>query len=159
MKVWIVSLLLVLALVQDTWSCKGLRRSEDDAQVSAGSLACCVCGQSISVNLIVRNMYQEPYFERQIEVKDKPQRELLHHLEQAANMNDAFKFTAKYFGSMGYMITTINGLSAFTDDKTYWELLEHPTGNSLSLGVSSYVPMDGETVVFNFTTWAVSDHS
>uniref|UniRef100_A0A0B6ZD38 DUF4430 domain-containing protein n=1 Tax=Arion vulgaris TaxID=1028688 RepID=A0A0B6ZD38_9EUPU len=114
---------------------------------------CGLCGQDITIDLIIRNQYQKPNFEYQVTVNNKPQRELIYFLENAATMDPRFKFTADYYGSLGYMITVINGLGMNVTEKTFWEIIENTSGNSLDLGVSSYVPLDTQTILFNFTTW------
>jgi hypothetical protein len=115
---------------------------------------CGICDQPITVDLIIRNKLQAPQFEYHVTVEPQPQRELIHFLEAAATQDPHYKFTAEYHGSLGYMITTINKLSASVANKTYWSIIEDPSGNSLDLGVSSYVPVDFKTLTFNFTTWS-----
>ncbi|XP_005109253.1 uncharacterized protein LOC101856133 [Aplysia californica] len=116
--------------------------------------ACGLCGNPISVTLKLNNQFKTPYFEYEVKVNNHPQRELIYMMQQAADKNPAFKFSADYFASLGFSISTINGLSASVDDKTYWALLDHPSGAAKKLGVSSYIPLNNEVIMFNFTTWA-----
>uniref|UniRef100_A0A0B7A744 Transcobalamin-like C-terminal domain-containing protein n=1 Tax=Arion vulgaris TaxID=1028688 RepID=A0A0B7A744_9EUPU len=110
-------------------------------------------GQPITVDLIIRNQFQKPYFEYQVTVSAKPQRELIHFLESAATKDPNFKFSADFYGSLGYMITAINGVRMNATEKSYWKIHENPSGNSIDLGVSSYVPLNTQTIILNFTTW------
>jgi len=116
---------------------------------------CCPCGDSISFTLKLRNQFKAPFFESEVQVVDQPQRELFYMLQRAADKNPAFKFSASYHGPMGFVITSINQVAGSMEDKTYWKVIEHPNGNSLSQGVSSYIPADGEVIMFNLTTWAM----
>ncbi|CAG5115606.1 unnamed protein product [Candidula unifasciata] len=151
--------LLVLATVTAKYSvgCKrtGSAPGSDPntRDADAKIYACGICGQPITVTLIVTNKFVEPTFELNITVSNKPQRELIYFLEAASVQNPKFRFTAEHYGTLGYMITKINGLAASVSDQTYWQFLEHPSGNSLQLGASTYVPLDNQTIQFNFTTW------
>ncbi|KAK3746779.1 hypothetical protein RRG08_031308 [Elysia crispata] len=119
---------------------------------------CCHCGENISLIIEINNQFVEPFFNFRTEVQDQRQRELINHLEQAATQDKHFRFVAQYWGSLGYFITTINDLAGSTENKTYWHILSSLTENaapvSLNLGVSSYIPNDEESIIFNFTTWA-----
>ncbi|GFN80503.1 gastric intrinsic factor [Plakobranchus ocellatus] len=163
--------LMLAVLTTQTWAC--MRRGPQDKKPvgdgnSVPSLptsssgvsvnACGVCGQPISVTIIASNQIQEPFFEIQTAVKGHPQRELLHQLEVAATQDRRFRFVAEHFGSMGYMINAINGLSASTQNKTYWRTSSHIHVDGLALGISSYIPNDMEIIMFNFTSYATPDN-
>ncbi|XP_005109252.2 uncharacterized protein LOC101855904 [Aplysia californica] len=116
------------------------------------------CGPPITVTLKVKNQHQAPYFESEMQLSGSPQRTLFSMMQEAADKNPSFNFAVSYHGSVsGFHVTTINQLASSLDTKTYWKILEHPMGNSLSQGVSDYVPLDGAVVMFNFTTWATQD--
>ncbi|BFZ02135.1 hypothetical protein BsWGS_05174 [Bradybaena similaris] len=151
--------LVVVAVIPAQYSlgCKrSVPASSSDPKTPGGGAniyLCGTCGQPITVTLIAANSFVEPFFEINATVKAKPQRELIHFMEDAAVQDPNFKFSAEFYGTLGYMITKINGLAASVSDKTYWQILEHPSGNSLQLGASTYVPLDNQMLMFNFTTW------
>lgn len=164
-------LFLLAAFTAQVSAC-GRRSSGDDqpstgqgsGSSSSGTIinACCQCGQPISLSLVVSNQIQEPFFEYRSEIKGIRQRELLHHLEEASLKSVNFRFSSEHFGSLGYMITKINGLAASTENKTYWHISSLPIGltefQSLPLGMSFYIPADNEIVSFNFTSYESSNH-
>lgn len=53
---------------------------------------CGTCGQPITVTLIATNSFLAPFFEINATVKAKPQRELIHFLEDAAVQDPKFKY-------------------------------------------------------------------
>ncbi|RUS91571.1 hypothetical protein EGW08_000686 [Elysia chlorotica] len=169
-------LFLLVILTAHSWACN--KRDPDDGKPSGGDVkpttdpgsgssgatvnACCHCGQAISVSVLVSNQIQEPFFEYRTEVKERPQRELIHLLEDASTQDMRFRFHAQHYGSMGYAITTINDLAASAVNKTYWMISSHPEGfdapRSLPLGVSSYIPAHKEVVMFNLTSYATPNN-
>ena len=60
---------------------------------SSGTIinACCQCGQAISVSILVSNQIQEPHFEFTTEMKDRPQRELIHFVQEASTQDKRFR--------------------------------------------------------------------
>ncbi|XP_033061711.1 transcobalamin-1 isoform X2 [Trachypithecus francoisi] len=94
---------------------------------------------SISVNYSVR--INETYFAN---VTVPNGSVFLDVMEKAQKMNDTiFGFTMEE-SSWGPYITSVQGLWASNNDRTYWELLSG--GKPLSQGVGSYVVHDGENV-------------
>uniref|UniRef100_A0A0B7A697 Transcobalamin-like C-terminal domain-containing protein n=1 Tax=Arion vulgaris TaxID=1028688 RepID=A0A0B7A697_9EUPU len=160
-KFLVICLVLVTFIADGSLGCKRFgsvtTTSSPDSTDQPGQpdnvYLCGICGQPITVDLIIRNQFQKPYFEYQVTVSAKPQRELIHFLESAATKDPNFKFSADFYGSLGYMITAINGVRMNATEKSYWKIHENPSGNSIDLGVSSYVPLNTQTIILNFTTW------
>ncbi|ESP00846.1 hypothetical protein LOTGIDRAFT_173037 [Lottia gigantea] len=72
------------------------------------------------------------------------------HLEEAADLNPKFMFSATYNPGKGFIIKSINRqLATYELDKTYWDL--QVNNKSISMGISKYVPKDGDNILFNFT--------
>ncbi|KAK3802256.1 hypothetical protein RRG08_004543 [Elysia crispata] len=174
-KIFYGCLFLLVLFTARSWAC--LKRNPQDekpndddkpatgsSSSSSGTIinACCQCGQAISVSILVSNQIQEPHFEFTTEMKDRPQRELIHFVQEASTQDKRFRFTAQHYGSMGFAITTINNLEASVVNKTYWHISTHYGSNSsprsLPLGVSSYIPANMETIMFNFTSYATPDN-
>lgn len=113
-------------------------------------------GPPINMTILLTNTYQEPFFNFKQELKNWPQNKLIYALEAAADVNQHFRFSAKYFGEMGYMITVLNGLSMSDEQKTYWAISSDKTGH-LNVGVSTYVPQNNEVINFDFKSYAKAD--
>merc|ERR1712136_595044 len=61
------------------------------------------------VTLVVRNVLREPFFENTIQVNCTRFPFLFDIMQQAAELDTAFRFTAKYFGeTLGFFIEAIN---------------------------------------------------
>uniref|UniRef100_A0A0B7A418 DUF4430 domain-containing protein n=1 Tax=Arion vulgaris TaxID=1028688 RepID=A0A0B7A418_9EUPU len=115
---------------------------------------CGLCGKPINVTLIARNVFAHPMFEHQVTIVKQSQRPLLYFLEKAADQNGVFNFSASYHGNLGFMIKTIDKVTADGTARTYWSIRSVTNGlNALLCGVSSYIPKHNEVIMFNFTTW------
>ncbi|KAK2189843.1 hypothetical protein NP493_95g01019 [Ridgeia piscesae] len=63
-----------------------------------------------------------------------------------------FRFTTKEHKTFGHFVTQVRGVKAdWTADKTYWAFLKRTStvDCSVSMGVSSYIPADGEHLVLS----------
>ncbi|KAH9509666.1 hypothetical protein Btru_044175 [Bulinus truncatus] len=117
---------------------------------------CGLCGRPINVTLVAKNILQPPFFQFSANVLNEPKRELLSFLEKAAELDARFKFTSTYFRGLGYFIDSINGVVGSIPNQTFWHFSSN--GTALQCGATSYVPRDGESVLFNFTTYAEAGH-
>ncbi|XP_052764830.1 uncharacterized protein LOC128206444 isoform X2 [Mya arenaria] len=102
----------------------------------------------------VNNGIKAPYFTHTVDlfiIDDKP---LVYYMSTACQKYpDIFTtYSATYFPSFGYFIDAINGVAADWDaDKSYWRILNF--SQPLSVGVSSYVPREGDEIIFNLTIY------
>lgn len=73
-------------------------------------------------------------------------------LEAAVDVNSGYRFTATYFGSLGYLIDAINGTAS--KDPCYWFFYYQKPGMEpvfSDVGVSSFViPEDGYSIIFRY---------
>eukprot|EP00916_Digyalum_oweni_P017182 GHVL01028113.1.p1 GENE.GHVL01028113.1~~GHVL01028113.1.p1 ORF type:complete len:143 (-),score=0.03 GHVL01028113.1:325-753(-) len=78
------------------------------------------------VTLRVRNLIREPTFEETVTLNCTRYKTLFYMMQDAAEANSVFRFTAKNFGSsLGFFIEGINGVFGDWDlDKSYWEILD-----------------------------------
>ncbi|BFZ02137.1 hypothetical protein BsWGS_05176 [Bradybaena similaris] len=117
---------------------------------------CGYCGEFINITLIVNNAYSKPVFTFDVKVENEPQQPLLYFLQKAALLKPDFGFSAKYYGTLGYMVETINKLTASATAKTYWSIFSVTNNTFLPCGVSSYIPLQKEVILFNFTTYGAN---
>ncbi|GFN80495.1 gastric intrinsic factor-like protein 2 [Plakobranchus ocellatus] len=105
----------------------------------------------IDMAIVVKNKFQEPFFEYKHTLTKWPQRILLHALEDCAKEDKHFRFSAAYWGDLGYGITAINKLWP-PAEKTYWHISSSLTG-SLRFGVSTFIPQNKEVITFNLQSY------
>ncbi|XP_059139524.1 cobalamin binding intrinsic factor-like [Physella acuta] len=117
---------------------------------------CGLCGRNINVTLIARNNLVPPTFELAASITNEYQRALLAFLEKACSINKSFKFESTFYAGLGYFIDSINGVRGSIPSKTFWHISSN--GVSADCGVSSYIPVNGETILFNFTTYQDSGY-
>ncbi|CAL1547061.1 unnamed protein product [Lymnaea stagnalis] len=124
--------------------------------------SCADCPQNDSpgqghgfVEIIIRNQFTvDNHFEFSTKVQYREGQRLLYYLERAADADKIWRFGSSYFGAeLGYSIERFNGLGGSVEDKTYWCIMDVGTDTPLPKGVSSYVPSNGQIIMFNFTTW------
>ncbi|KAI8785830.1 gastric intrinsic factor [Biomphalaria glabrata] len=125
------------------------RKNETQCQLQQP--ACGLCGCLINVTLIAKNILQPPFFQISANIYNEPMRALLSFLQKAADLVNGFKFRSTYFAGLGYFIDSINGLEGSIPNQTFWHFSSD--GVALQCGASSYVPRNGETILFNFTTY------
>ncbi len=83
-------------------------------------------------------------------------------MEAAYNLgtDPAFHFTLEYFGSLGYEVTMLDGLSAQvgSDAGTYlfWELLRN--GTPSDTGIDATFPDDGDELGWSYTSFVDQRH-
>lgn len=107
--------------------------------------------ENVTVHYNVSNVLNEPHFKLSITVKVPKGSVLLAVLEAAQQANPSkFSFQTEKT-SWGPMVTSINGLQASTNEKTYWQFLSGK--EPLEQGVGSYKPKDNEQIVANFTKY------
>ena len=75
-------------------------------------------------------------------------------MEIAANQDEKFQFTSKYFNNtLGYSLQEIGGKQAGKD--SYWKLsvgtLAYPPYTTSPVGYSSWYPFDGSVMRWDFT--------
>ncbi|XP_052809954.1 uncharacterized protein LOC128238267 [Mya arenaria] len=102
----------------------------------------------------VRNDVYSPtfYHEKDMELVDN--NTLAYYMNKACDMYpETFtKYVATYFPGLGYYIESINNqASNWQHDKTYWQIRND--SGLLPLGASSYVPSNGENIMFNLTVF------
>uniref|UniRef100_A0A0B7A3M0 Uncharacterized protein n=1 Tax=Arion vulgaris TaxID=1028688 RepID=A0A0B7A3M0_9EUPU len=115
---------------------------------------CGLCGKPINVTLIARNVFAHPMFEHQVTIVKQSQRPLLYFLEKAADQNGVFNFTSTCYPTLGYFIDSINGVNGSLENKTFWHIISLDGVGSLECGVSSFIPVNSDTILFNFTSWS-----
>ena len=70
------------------------------------------------------------------------------------------KYDSVYHGGMGYVITGMYGIEEDPDTNKRWMILEEQSGRTIPCGVDFYVPENGFSIVFRFTTYSAdSDHN
>lgn len=109
---------------------------------------CGICRYPIDVTIRVKNELTDSPFKLEETIRQEPQQTLIRFLERAVEQDIQFKFTAIYFKNLGYFIESINGLSG-SNFSAFWKISSLPTGAALQCGVSSYVPENGETLLFD----------
>ncbi|CAL1540363.1 unnamed protein product [Lymnaea stagnalis] len=121
-----------------------------------GQFPCGLCGLPINLTIIARNQLREPHFELKATLVNRQQRQLLFMVEDAARIVDGFnRFKATYYAGLGYLIDTIQGITGSIVEKTFWHMISiNSTVGSFKCGASDYVPNNGETIMFNFTTYS-----
>ncbi|NWT54583.1 IF factor, partial [Erythrocercus mccallii] len=105
----------------------------------------------IQVHYSITNTLQGKHFHYSTSVTVPSGSTLLQVMEVAAEENpQTFSFqTEQTF--WGPYVTSIHGLAASTDDRTYWQFLS--AGDALDEGVGTYKPHDGEHIQAVFSTY------
>lgn len=106
----------------------------------------------------INNQLQEPFFSESQMMCIKDGEKLIYYMEEAVRKkpNTYKNFTATYSSHCGYFIDAINGVvDRYKQNGTFWSIL-NTTNHPIELGVSSYIPKDGETITFNFTKYRPS---
>ena len=62
------------------------------------------------------------------------------------------KYDSVYHGGMGYVITGMYGIKDDPATNKHWMILEEQSGKPIPCGVDFYVPENGSSIIFNFTT-------
>ncbi|NXB06608.1 IF factor, partial [Cnemophilus loriae] len=105
----------------------------------------------IEVHYSITNMLQGKHFHYSTSVTVPSGSTLLQVMEVAAEENpQTFSFQTEQT-SWGTYVTSIHGLAASTDDRTYWQFLS--AGDALQEGVGIYKPHDGEHIQAVFSTY------
>ncbi|NXG75541.1 IF factor, partial [Baryphthengus martii] len=106
---------------------------------------------TIKVNYSITNQLQGKHFHFSTSVSVPAGSTLLKVLQVAQEKEpETFSFQTEQT-SWGPMVTSIHGLAANTDDKTYWKFLS--SGDALQEGVGTYKPHDGEHIEAVFSTY------
>ncbi|KAM3855843.1 transcobalamin-1-like isoform 2-T2 [Vipera latastei] len=107
--------------------------------------------ETVTVHYTVINKLKKPYFKYSTTVKVPKDSVLLAVLETAQQLNaKEFSFQTQKT-AWGPMVTSISGLQANTNEKTYWQFLSGKT--PLEQGVGSYRPRDNELIVAIFSRY------
>ena len=79
-------------------------------------------------------------------------------LNKAAGAEDAFnKYESIYYGGtykgvlLGYFITAMDGIKQDPTTESFWMIIDEKSGDYTPCGVSSYVPGDCSTTIFDFS--------
>ncbi|NXA84253.1 IF factor, partial [Thryothorus ludovicianus] len=105
----------------------------------------------IQVHYSITNKLQGKHFHYSTSVTVPSGSTLLQVMEVAAEENpQTFSFQTEQT-HWGPYVTSIHGLAASTDDRTYWQFLS--AGDALDEGVGSYKPHDGEHIQAVFSTY------
>ena len=62
------------------------------------------------------------------------------------------KYDSVYHGGRGYVITSMYGIKDDPATNKHWMILEEQSGKPIPCGVDFYVPENGSSIIFNFTT-------
>uniref|UniRef100_A0A8U7M9X0 Transcobalamin-like C-terminal domain-containing protein n=1 Tax=Corvus moneduloides TaxID=1196302 RepID=A0A8U7M9X0_CORMO len=109
------------------------------------------CTAPIQVHYSITNTLQGKHFHYSTSVTVPSGSTLLRVMEVAAEENpEAFSFQTEQT-SWGAYVTSIHGLAASTEDRTYWQFLS--AGDALEEGVSTYKPHAGEHIQAVFSTY------
>nr|UTK45825.1 hypothetical protein [Crepidula fornicata] len=102
-----------------------------------------------TVTLRAINGLKKPTFDITTTVQCQASTTLLDIMQLAADQDTQFRFIVKYFDkTLGYYVLGINGaVCDYDQDKMFWQILDG-NGEPTTVGVSSYIPWDGETVTF-----------
>ncbi|CAG5129454.1 unnamed protein product [Candidula unifasciata] len=150
-----ISVLVLMALKVITASTETCKLGKISNQCIDNEPPCGYCGEYISITIIVTNTLVEPKFLSEVRVEKEPQQTLFYFLQLAVNQNSNLKFSSTYYAKLGFMVDTINKVTANVTAQTYWRIISVTSGNKpLECGVSSYIPVQGEVILFNFTTWS-----
>ncbi|XP_029140647.1 cobalamin binding intrinsic factor-like [Protobothrops mucrosquamatus] len=107
--------------------------------------------ETVTVRYTVINKLIGPYFEYSTTVK-VPKGSVLFAVLEAAKQRNTKEFSFQTEEtSWGPMVTSISGLQANANDKTYWQFLSGET--PLQQGVASYKPKDNEEIVAVFSRY------
>ncbi|KAM4808481.1 transcobalamin-2 [Rhinophrynus dorsalis] len=88
-------------------------------------------------------------FTQEVEV---PSRSSLHDIMKTAQkQNSQFTFETKD-SLYGPFLTSVNGIAASSEERTYWQLLKDPN-ISLIEGIADYRPEDGEIIIFRLSKY------
>ncbi|NXU68959.1 IF factor, partial [Horornis vulcanius] len=105
----------------------------------------------IQVHYSISNTLQGTHFHYSTSVTVPSGSTLLRVMEVAAEEKPhIFSFQTEQT-SWGPYVTSIHGLAASTDDRTYWQFLS--AGDALDEGVGTYKPHDGEHIQAVFRTY------
>ena len=79
-------------------------------------------------------------------------------LNKAAGAEGAFnKYESIYYGGtykgvlLGYYIIAMDGIKQDPATKSFWMIIDEKTKDYTPCGISSYVPVDGSTTIFDFS--------
>ena len=64
------------------------------------------------------------------------------------------KYDSVYHGGIGYVITGMYGIKEDPTTNKHWVFLEEQSGKTIPCGVDFYVPENGSSIVFRFTTYS-----
>ncbi|XP_076439703.1 uncharacterized protein LOC143279525 [Babylonia areolata] len=121
--------------------------------VSDSRQPCTLCGPPIDVTLTASNTLRNNHFNFTVELRNTPQRELIHLLQEAAEQDGRFNFTVSYRRKLGFFVEAINGEKGdYAADRSWWHIYSvQPVGGAHCEGVSAYIPDHKESVVFLLT--------
>ncbi|XP_025095131.1 uncharacterized protein LOC112564497 [Pomacea canaliculata] len=107
--------------------------------------------QKKNVTLVVENKLKQPTFTIQINLHTYSHY-LIDMMEDAADLNDTFRFTVTYFNrKLGYYVDAIHGVFGnYSLDQSFW-CIKNSSFIAIECGVSHYIPANHETVLFNLT--------
>ncbi|KAI0240385.1 hypothetical protein LSAT2_008928 [Lamellibrachia satsuma] len=102
----------------------------------------------VTVENIITNDDNEFRATKLLQTTKKSAYEIMRHLEK---IDSRFRFTTKENKDFGHMVTHVQGVKSDWNEKTYWAFLKRTDTVDcyLSLGVSSYIPSDGEHLVLS----------
>lgn len=105
-----------------------------------------------NVSIHVLNILRPPFLNQLTTVCNTPQIYLLDVMEQATDQDKNFRFSATFFNKeLGWFVDAYNFVYAnYTLDFSYWQILDGEM-KPLPVGISNYIPANGETVTFNLT--------
>ncbi|XP_025095294.1 uncharacterized protein LOC112564585 [Pomacea canaliculata] len=108
--------------------------------------------QKKNVTLVVENKLKQPPFTIQINLNTYSHY-LIDMMEDAADLNDTFRFTVTYFNrKLGYYVNTINGVCGNNLLNNFFWCIKNSSLIAIECDVSHYIPANHETVLFNLTT-------
>lgn len=115
------------------------------------ALSCLPDGKKF-LTYTITNEIQDPKFNESMELAIVAKKNLLYYMEQSVLTNpEQFKrFTATFSSPYGYFIDSLNGLAGnWAANQTWWQILNQD--GPLQVGVYSYIPQGGDSILFNFT--------
>ncbi|XP_061179557.1 ficolin-1-like [Saccostrea echinata] len=119
--------------------------------------------EDITIKYTIRNTVAEPMFKYEQKVTSKAGQPFIRFMEQAAENDKNFQFSATCYGKMGYFIEKLGGKESVTG-LSYWQFKKAPStvlgvGNSLTYhNEMKFSTKDQDNDRFSGYNYATSHH-
>ncbi|XP_048773636.2 uncharacterized protein LOC125678893 [Ostrea edulis] len=107
-------------------------------------------GNNITIKYTIRNHLAEPWFQYERNVTSLAGSPFIRFMEQAADEDKNYQFSSTYYSKLGYFIEAMGkDRLAGTPGLAYWQFVLAPS-TVLPVGVSSYIPKNGDHIIMNY---------